>query len=140
VSPTDPKSIFFRRIIDDSPLEATAIGHNGTAATLTSQEVAALLPEAIRRWHAAGVDTAGLGSIPMQTAVLGGATLGLAAGHTIWLDSNAAGWDWFVEDAVGRLRVHHGRPTRASRTAWACSPSWITNWATFVTMSTPIMA
>ena len=24
-------------------------------------------------------------------------TLGLASGHTIWLDDNAAGWGWFVD-------------------------------------------
>jgi hypothetical protein len=28
---------------------------------------------------------------------LGGTTLGLASGHTIWLDDNAAGWGWFVD-------------------------------------------
>jgi hypothetical protein len=29
--------------------------------------------------------------------MLGGRTLGLAAGNTIWLDDNAAGWGWFVD-------------------------------------------
>ena len=28
---------------------------------------------------------------------LGGTTLGLASGNTIWLDENAAGWGWFVD-------------------------------------------
>jgi hypothetical protein len=97
VSPTDPKSIFFRRIIAGSPLEAAAMGHNEAATTLTTQQVAGLLPEAIHRWQAAGVDTSGLGNIQIQIADLGGATLGLASGHTIWLDSNAAGWGWFVD-------------------------------------------
>ena len=29
--------------------------------------------------------------------LLGGATLGLATDHTIWLDDNAAGWGWFLD-------------------------------------------
>src|SRR5207244_11830459 len=33
----------------------------------------------------------------VRIADLGGATLGLASGHTIWLDANAAGWGWFVD-------------------------------------------
>ena len=27
----------------------------------------------------------------------GGTTFGSAAGHTLWLDANAAGWGWFSE-------------------------------------------
>jgi hypothetical protein len=33
----------------------------------------------------------------VRIADLGGTTLGLAAGRTIWLDDNAAGWGWFVD-------------------------------------------
>src|SRR5262249_56396103 len=48
-----------------------------------------------------GVDTSGLGNIQIQIADLGGATLGLAEfsanSATIWLDDNAAGWGWFVD-------------------------------------------
>jgi hypothetical protein len=97
VSRNDPKSIFFRQIVAGSPLEAAAIGHNGAAATLTSQPVDALLPEAIHRWQAAGVDTSGLAGIDIRIADLRGTTLGLAAGHTIYLDANASGWGWFVD-------------------------------------------
>jgi hypothetical protein len=97
VSPNDPKSIFFRRIISGSPLQAASIGHNVAVAALTSQQVNSLMPEAIHRWQAVGVNTSGLGGINLQIADLGGATLGLASGHTIWLDSNAAGWGWFVD-------------------------------------------
>jgi hypothetical protein len=56
-----------------------------------------LLAEALRRWQMAGVDTASFGRIDLRIGDLGGATLGLAAGHTIWLDDNAAGWGWFVD-------------------------------------------
>jgi hypothetical protein len=94
---TDVASIFFRRIIAGSPLEAASIGHDGAASTLTSQQVAALLPEAIHRWQMAGVDTSALAGLDVRIADLGGTTLGLAAGHTLWLDANAAGWGWFVD-------------------------------------------
>jgi hypothetical protein len=97
VSRNDPKSIFFRRITAGSPLEAASLGHNGAAATLTIGQVDSLLPEAIRRWQAAGVATAALAGIDIRIADLGGTTLGLAAGHTIWLDDNAAGWGWFID-------------------------------------------
>ena len=38
-----------------------------------------------------------LGNLQIGIADLGGTTLGLASGHTIWLDDNAAGWGWFVD-------------------------------------------
>ena len=49
------------------------------------------------RWQAAGVDTGGLSGVDVRIADLGGATLGLASGNTIWLDDDAAGWGWFVD-------------------------------------------
>jgi hypothetical protein len=101
VSPSDPKSIFFRRIIAGDPLQAAALGHNGTAATLTSRQVNSLLPEAIRRWQAAGVNTSGLSGLDLRIPDLGGTALGLASGHTIWLDADAAGWGWFVDPTPG---------------------------------------
>jgi hypothetical protein len=97
VSDADPDSIFFRRISPGAALEAASIGHNGGNAALRSQQVDSLLPEAIHRWQAAGVDTSALTGIDIHIADLGGASLGLAAGHTIWLDADAAGWGWFVD-------------------------------------------
>jgi hypothetical protein len=44
-----------------------------------------------------GADVSGLKSIDIRIADLGGATLGLAACHTIWLAVNAAGWGWFID-------------------------------------------
>src|SRR5262249_9905031 len=38
-----------------------------------------------------------LHAIVIRTADLGGATLGPASGHTVWLDANAASWGWFVD-------------------------------------------
>jgi hypothetical protein len=36
-----------------------------------------------------------------EQVVQGGTTLGIASGHTICLDGNAAGWGWFVDPAPG---------------------------------------
>ena len=80
-----------------------------------------LLPEAIHRWQAAGVDTSALHGIDIRIADLGGTTLGLASGHTIWLRRQRG--------RLGLVRGPHAREatpsspgpaTRASRTAWTC--------------------
>ena len=47
--------------------------------------------------HSECRDVSSLHGIDMRIADLGGRTLGLASGHTIWLDANAAGWGWSVE-------------------------------------------
>jgi hypothetical protein len=93
---TGQESIFFRRAVLGSPLEAASIGHTQVNVALTSQQVAALLPEAIHRWQATGIDTSAPHGIDIRVADLGGTMLGVASGHTVWLDDNAAGWGWFV--------------------------------------------
>jgi len=97
----DLGSIFTRRVIAGAPLAAVFVGLNTTSAMLTSSQVGSLLSEAIRRWQAAGVDTSALAGIDIRIADLGGTTLGLASGNTIWLDDNAAGWGWFVDPTPG---------------------------------------
>ncbi len=94
---TDLASLFSRRIIAGAPLEAVSVGHNPVSQALTTQQVAALLPEAIQRWQAIGLDTSVLVGLDVRIADLGGTTLGLVAGNTIYLDVNAAGWGWFVD-------------------------------------------
>ena len=81
----------------------SAARSNGQAnwESLARPQVDALLREALARWQAAGVDTAGLGSIVVHIADLPGDTLGLASGNTIWLDADAAGWGWFVDPTPG---------------------------------------
>lgn len=91
------ESIFFRRAIAGEPLQAVTAGGNHVRAPRTARHAAALLPEAIRHWRATGIDVSALHGIDIRVADLGGTTLGLAAGHTIWLDDNAAGWGWFVD-------------------------------------------
>jgi Matrixin len=75
---------------------ATTSGHPANQ-TLDNGQLRPLLTEAIGRWQGAGVATSGLAGIDVRIADLGGNTLGLASGHTIWLDDNAAGWGWFVD-------------------------------------------
>jgi hypothetical protein len=65
--------------------------------TLSALQVQPLLAEAVARWQAAGVDASTLGTIEVRIANFSGSTLGMASGHTIWIDSNAAGWGWFVD-------------------------------------------
>jgi probable HAF family extracellular repeat protein len=85
--------------ISGKALTAAALPARAVTQTLSISQATPLLAEAIHRWQAAGVDTSALGNIPIQISNLGGRTLGLAdeAQHTIWLDDNAAGWGWFVD-------------------------------------------
>jgi hypothetical protein len=98
-SATNQESIFFRRInsVSGAHLTAASAGSNAGVERLTAAQVNALLPEAFARWQAASVDTSALAGIDVRIADLSGATLGLASGHTIYLDANAAGWGWFVD-------------------------------------------
>lgn len=81
----------------DAALHATALAPTAARTSLVRDQISPLLSETVDRWRAAGVDTSSLGKIRIQIAELGGATLGLASGNTIWLDDNAAGWGWFVD-------------------------------------------
>ena len=83
-------------LIQASALTAGQTG-GGATGTLTTDQVTPLLAQALARWQAAGVDTSVLGAVDVRITDLGGATLGLASGNTIWLDDNAAGWGWFVD-------------------------------------------
>jgi hypothetical protein len=74
----------------------TAAAYPGRQS-LTSDEVQPLFDAALNRWRRAGMDAVALHGLDLRSADLGGATLGLAAGHTIWLDDNAVGWGWFVD-------------------------------------------
>jgi hypothetical protein len=89
--------LFVSKLTQGSPLLAAGPAIGQSAATINLQKVKPLLREALARWQAAGVDTSGLGRINVRIADLGGTTLGLASGNTIWLDDNAAGWGWFVD-------------------------------------------
>src|SRR5262249_6214142 len=66
-------------------------------ATLAAGPVEPLLAEAIAHGQAAGTDSATRSSTDVRIADLPGLSLGRAGGHTVRLDSNAAGWDRFVD-------------------------------------------
>jgi uncharacterized delta-60 repeat protein len=89
------------RFQGDAALKAAAPAPNPVFQTLSFPALAPLVDQAFARWQAAGVDTSRLHGIDVRIADLGGTTLGLASGHTIWLDDNAAGWGWFVDQTPG---------------------------------------
>jgi probable HAF family extracellular repeat protein len=88
-------------MVPGAALQAQSVSTEDVTQTLGLSQVRPLITEALARWQAAGVDPSGLGSIQIQIADLGGTTLGLASGHTITLDDNAAGWGWFVDATPG---------------------------------------
>jgi hypothetical protein len=90
---TDPTTLAYT----GDHLVAASVPPLSITESLDVGRVQPLFTEALARWHAAGADTSRLGNIQIQIGNLGGNTLGMASGHTIWLDDNAAGWGWFVD-------------------------------------------
>jgi hypothetical protein len=64
------------------------------------------------------VDTTALATLDIRIGDLGGGTPGLASGHTVPLDSNAAGWGWFVDPTPGQdsASIHNGHQGEEHRT------------------------
>lgn len=96
---------FLMRFYGSTPSPLLAAGGAAPISSdtppLTLGQFQPLLTEAIARWQTTGADVSLLSNINVRIADLGGATLGLAAGSTIWLDDNAAGWGWFVDATPG---------------------------------------
>ena len=71
----------------------------GSPQLLTNQQLAPIVAAAEQRW--AAVDgtqvLAALAGVKVQVADLSGGLLGEAVGKTILIDSNAAGYGWFVD-------------------------------------------
>jgi hypothetical protein len=100
--PGDDAGVFGQRYNTASPLQAAGGPKiNGAhASVLRPSDLDPQVQEAVRRWQTSGeLGDAGLRlrSLTVQIANLPGGTLGLAAGNTIWLDDDAAGWGWFVD-------------------------------------------
>jgi ELWxxDGT repeat protein len=115
-SATGQECVFFRRAISGAPLQAAAVGQNRFSPTMTAHQVDGLLPEAHHRWQDAGIATPIPSGIDVRVADLGGTTLGLAFGHTVWRDDNTSGWGWFVgmtpsNDSELARRGDQGEPT-----------------------------
>jgi subtilisin-like proprotein convertase family protein len=94
-------SLTIQHVASPSPLMARAPGTQRGTLHLTMADVQPVLSAARGRWQAAGADVSGLSHLAIHIADLGGTTLGLAAGRTIWLDDDAAGWGWFVDRTPG---------------------------------------
>lgn len=88
------------RLQGDDPapaLRAAFLGNRAVTQQLVQDQVEPLLAEALARWQAAGMDTSALSGVDVRIADLGGVTIGMVSGNTIYLDDNAAGWGWFVD-------------------------------------------
>jgi len=89
--------IALARYQGDAPLLAAAAPAKVTSTILAESQVQPILNEALARWQAAGVDVSALKNLTIRIMALSGNYLGMADGHTIYLDANAAGWGWFVD-------------------------------------------
>ncbi|MBL8823668.1 MAG: fibronectin type III domain-containing protein [Planctomycetia bacterium] len=90
---------------------------NDNTQSITQSQAQPLLTEAIARWRLAGFNVSSLSNINFRIAELPGTTLGQVQGNTITLDSNAAGWGWFVDKTPGsdsefRMRGNQGEQNR----------------------------
>jgi len=101
---TDPVTLVYR---GGDNLTAAAIAPDSMSQTLIADQVQLLLTEALTLSQAAGVDISAVSTIDIHIADLDGRTLGLVAGHTIWLDAghprsgSAAGWGWYLDPTPG---------------------------------------
>jgi hypothetical protein len=91
---TDPVTLAY---MGGDHLTAASVPAVPTNERVDAEQARRLIAEAIARWQAVGAATTELGNLQIQIGNLGGNTLGMASGHTIWLDDNAAGWGWFVD-------------------------------------------
>lgn len=80
-----------------SGLLANAVGPASASTALSQEQTWPLLVEALRRWHAAGLDTSGLGTVATRIEDLPDTFLGQTGAGVLWLDNNAAGWEWFID-------------------------------------------
>ncbi len=87
-------------LVQVSPeLAAGGVGHNLHAAALTVSEAMPLVQAAEVRWAAAGANVSALGSVRVIVGSLPGGELGASSAvvNTIYLDSNAQGYGWFID-------------------------------------------
>ena len=80
--------------------EGEASPGHGTPINATA--LAPIVEEAIRRWDAAGFDAAVLEDVNVAVGSLGGDQLATRSGNSITIDTDAAGYGWFVDRTPGR--------------------------------------
>src|SRR5262249_40887723 len=90
----DDAGVFMQRY--GGPLFSAAGPITPASQTLSATPVKPLLNQAIAAWQLAGADASALRNLDIRVADLGGTRLGIASGHTITLDDNAAGWGWNI--------------------------------------------
>jgi DNA-binding beta-propeller fold protein YncE len=95
---TDPTTLAYR---GGNQLPARSSPARPVNQSLRADIAQPLLAEATTRWQGGGADPSGLAIFEIRITDLGGTTLGLASGRTIWLDDNAGGWGWFVDPTPG---------------------------------------
>jgi hypothetical protein len=78
-------------------LAAESLPAAATEEALSLEQLAPILQEAQARWRASGVRVPGPDRVEIGITDLPGDLLGLALGRKIWIDTNAAGWGWFVD-------------------------------------------
>lgn len=84
-------------LVPTSALLAQSTPSQTVMESLVTNQVSPILAEARARWQRSGVDVSSLAAIDLRITNLGGTTLGLASGNTIWLNDNAAGHGWFID-------------------------------------------
>jgi Ca2+-binding RTX toxin-like protein len=86
---------------------------------LTQAELDFIVDAAIGRWAAAGASDeqiAAMRAVKVSVSDLAGLTLGQSGAGTIVLDSNAAGWNWFVDSTPGDDSEYAGSGSKLSAT------------------------
>lgn len=86
-----------------APLVAAA-GQGPGAATLTNDMLAPVVAAAVERWADAGLSDAQLSLLDgalIHVGDLGGDVLGATVGNHVVIDTDAAGWGWFVDETAG---------------------------------------
>jgi hypothetical protein len=94
------------------PAESSPVVDDGV---LTQTEVGFLVDQAIARWEAAGATTDQLAAMRAANFIVAdmpGVEAGTSSGHTILLDSNGAGFGWFVDATPGDDNEFNGSGTR----------------------------
>ena len=87
--------------VPESAMLATAAARTDSGATLTQSELDSIADFAISQWSEAlgeGSELlAALDGASFGIADLAGAELGFTSGNTVFIDSDAAGWGWYVD-------------------------------------------
>jgi hypothetical protein len=94
------------------PVDSSPVVDDGV---VSQAEVSFLVDQAIARWAAAGATSdqlAAMRSATFMVADMPGVEAGTSSGHTILLDSNGAGFGWFVDSTPGDDSEYNGSGTR----------------------------